>query len=147
MAGLSRPLQPSDLDQLGPPFAFMLWVAARSIIILWTTGFENTTGPDMDALLSVLRNMAKTWPCAQRYVDLIQFMLDSPGSGTSAVFNDTRRTAYGLEKTLGNLARFRSTSDQVYFFDFLEPSFFDGADVNAPWSQPFQLDADNEWFP
>ncbi|KAF7359508.1 Fungal specific transcription factor domain-containing protein isoform 2 [Mycena sanguinolenta] len=120
-ASLASSLQERDLAQLGPMFAFVVWVAARSLIILWTTGYEKTYGSttpsDLDPLLGCLRILERQWPCAGRYADLIQLILDTknnPGGPTGLeVFNDTRRTAYGLQVRLGTLA-----GERLPEFDF-----------------------------
>ncbi|KAL1896322.1 hypothetical protein Sste5346_004706 [Sporothrix stenoceras] len=129
VAGLATGLQPEQVGQLGPLFAFVIWVAARSLIILWTTGntaeggvTDNTTTPftpptHLTTLLAVLHQSAHYWPCAQCYVDILQLILDTknnPGGPTGlAIFNDTRRTAYGLRRRLGSLASLRHGSGGV----------------------------------
>ncbi|ERS98281.1 hypothetical protein HMPREF1624_05065 [Sporothrix schenckii ATCC 58251] len=126
VAGLATGLQPAQVGQLGPLFAFVVWVAARSLIILWTTGntadgvADATTAtasspfappPHLTTLVAVLHQSARYWPCAQCYVDILQLILDTknnPGGPTGlAIFNDTRRTAYGLRRRLGSLASLR----------------------------------------
>lgn len=118
VAGLATGLLPEQVGQLGPLFAFVVWVAARSLIILWTTGHtaDGVTEtaapfappPHLTTLLAVLHQSARYWPCAQCYVDILQLILDTknnPGGPTGlAIFNDTRRTAYGLRRRLGSLA-------------------------------------------
>ncbi|KAL6812035.1 fungal-specific transcription factor domain-containing protein [Trichoderma sp. SZMC 28015] len=142
----SVPLQ--KLEQLGPLFAFVVWVAARSLIILWTTGHENTYGSmptDLEPLLSSLRQLSIPWPCSQRYINLIQLILDTknnPGGPTGLeIFNDTRRTAYGLQNRLSTLA-----DPQVPEFDFLDMPLLDMNEMSAPWSSTFVADVDGEWL-
>ncbi|KAL7943892.1 fungal-specific transcription factor domain-containing protein [Trichoderma barbatum] len=148
IASLASSIQPHELEQLGPMFAFVIWVAARSLIILWTTGHENTYGTmptDLEPLLSSLRQLSTPWPCAQRYSDLIQLILDTknnPGGPTGLeVFNDTRRTAYGLQNRLGILA-----GPQVPEFDFLEMPLLDIGELAAPWNNTFVPDIEGEWL-
>ena len=148
VASLASSLQPHELDQLGPIFAFVVWVAARSLVILWTTGYENAYGSmptDLDLLLGSLRHLATRWPSAQRYSDLIQLILDTknnPGGPTGLdIFNDTRRTAYGLQSRLGLLTRPHSSD-----FDFLGDSLFDLGDLTAPWDSSFVPEVNGEWL-
>lgn len=105
---LVSPLNPQNLQKLGPEFAFVLWVAARSLVILWTSGYESpqqSVPAELDLLLSTLRQMSTYWPCAGRYVEILQLAMDSrnvPGGNTILqIFNDTRRTSYGLLHRLG----------------------------------------------
>lgn len=110
VASLASSIEPHELDQLGPVFAFTMWVAARSLIILWTMGYERTYGPmpaDLEPLLKILHLQGMRWPCAQRYAETIQLILDtkaSPGGPVGLdVFNDTKQTSYGVQKRLGKL--------------------------------------------
>lgn len=155
VASLASPLQPHELDQLGPIFAFVVWVAARSLIIMWTTGYENTYGAlpsDLEPLLTSLRQMATRWPCAQRYADTIQLILDtknSPGGPMGLdIFNDTRRTAYGLQNRLGTLAGPRTTDVYSQSFDFLDMPILDLSDMAVPriGMGNFQSELDGEWL-
>lgn len=148
IASLASSVQPQKLEQLGPLFAFVVWVAARSLIILWTTGHENTYGSmptDLEPLLSSLRQLSISWPCSQRYINLIQLILDTknnPGGPTGLeIFNDTRRTAYGLQNRLSTLA-----DPQVPEFDFLDMPILDMSEMSAPWSSTFVADVDGEWL-
>ncbi|KAM0258907.1 hypothetical protein ACHAQJ_003563 [Trichoderma viride] len=148
IASLASSVQPHELDQLGPMFAFVIWVAARSLIILWTTGYENTYGTmptDLEPLLGSLRQLSLSWPCSQRYVNLIQLILDTknnPGGPTGLeIFNDTKRTAYGLQNRLGTLA-----GHQVPEFDFLDIPALDIGEFTAPWNSTFISEVEGEWL-
>ena len=148
VASLTNSLQSHELNHLGPMFAFVIWVAARSLIILWITGYEDTYGTvpaDLEPLLGGLRQLSMQWPCAQRYTDLIQLILDTknnPGGPTGLdIFNDTRRTAYGLQSSLGTLAR-----HQVIDFDFLDLPILEGGDFNMSWPGAFGPEFDGEWL-
>ena len=152
LASLSRSIEPSNYEELGPIFAFATWVAARSLIILWTSGhelFENVQ-EDMESLLSSLRVLGQYWQSATRYSDLIQLVLDtkdSPGGQSHLdIFSDTRRTAYGLEKCLGSLAERRNADIQPTSFDFLDMPFLDGGQSNNGWFSNFRLDGNAELF-
>lgn len=111
IASLTASLKPHELDQLGPMFAFVVWVASRSMLILWTTGYEKSSGSvpaDLDILLSALRRLGLYWPCAQRYTNIIQLVLDAKNNAGGPlvleIFNDTRRTAHGLQDRLGSIS-------------------------------------------
>jgi hypothetical protein len=107
--GILSPLTGHDLQRLGPGFAFVVWVAARSLVILWTSGAyespQQSVPSDLDLLLSTLRHISAFWPCAGRYVDILQLAIDSRnlpgGTNILQIFNDTRRTSYGLLHRLG----------------------------------------------
>lgn len=158
---LASGLRPHELDQLGPIFAFIVWCAARALVILWTAGYENTyatTPADLVSLLDVLRQMSRRWQCAQQYADTIQFVLDTknkPDGFTGLdIFNDTRRTAYGLRKRLGGLVSAHNTNHQLGpLFEFLGmPTLEDGGYSGFPpiMGNDFGLsalvpDVDNGW--
>ncbi|KAK6423589.1 hypothetical protein LTR95_016508 [Oleoguttula sp. CCFEE 5521] len=150
VAALVQSLSPGYLDCLPPMFAFVLWVAARSLAILWTTHHESTPGPDMDALLNGLRQMAIRWPCAQRYADLLQLIMDDTDAEARPklleIFNDTRRTAYGLEKKLGKIAGSPSASQDLFSFDFLDMPFLDNDINDGSWLPLFSDNAVNDWL-
>ncbi|RFU28718.1 hypothetical protein B7463_g7621, partial [Scytalidium lignicola] len=150
VAYLTICLQPHELDQLGPTFAFVVWVAARSLVILWTKGYESTYGSipaDLEPLLSALRQLSLRWPCAQRYNDIIQLILDTknnPGGPTGLeIFNDTRRTVYGLQNHLGLLAGHRIPEMYSHSLDFLD---MDLDDLTSPWTGTFGSEMDSEWL-
>lgn len=143
VTSLTASLQAHEISPLGPMFAFSIWVAARSLIILWTTGYETTSGEmpaDLESLLSSLHHSAVHWPCAQSYVDIIQLILDTrndPGGPTGLdIFNDTRRTSYGLQNSLGTLAGFRAMQVFTELDDFLDVPFLEAehrADLDSEW--------------
>lgn len=150
VASLATCVPPEALNQLGPIFAFVVWVAARSLVILWTKGYENTYGSmpaDLEPLLSTLRQLSVWWPCAQRYNDIIQLILDTknnPGGPTGLeIFNDTRRTVYGLQNRLGMLAGRRVAEVYSHSLDFLD---MDLEDLTSPWGATFGLEMDSEWL-
>ncbi|KAH0846858.1 hypothetical protein FOPE_12627 [Fonsecaea pedrosoi] len=134
-------------------FAFVVWVAARSLIILWTTGYETTyeTIPtDLDPLVNVLRQMGFRWPCAQRYADIIQLILDTKndpnGSAGIGIFNDTRRTSYGLQTLLGSLIAPPTQEAFPNSFDFLDMSFPDFSDVGTSRMGFLRPENDGDWL-
>ncbi|KAJ3544871.1 hypothetical protein NM208_g2801 [Fusarium decemcellulare] len=136
VACLAASLEPLQVTQLGPMFAFIVWVAARSLVIIWTSGYETTYGSmppsDLDSLLAALRHSA-----------------NNPGGPTGLdIFNDTRRTAYGLQSRLGTLAGLRGAVDMFSNSD----DFLDGFAelIDLPASQPgfgsFEPGLDGDWL-
>lgn len=153
VATLASSVQQTDFQRLGPMFAFTVWVAARSLVILWTTGYENTYGaipPDLDALLMTLRQMSVWWKCAQRYVDMIQLILNTrndPGGPTGLqIFNDTRRTAYGLQQSLGSLTGHQAMNANPHSFDFLDMPILDTDGFSPSMLMGFGAGVDGEWL-
>jgi hypothetical protein len=68
--------------------------------------------------------MSRRWQCAQQYVDTIQFVLDTKnkpnGPAGLDIFNDTKRTAFGVRQRLGNLiAAHKDTHQLGPLFEFL----------------------------
>jgi hypothetical protein len=153
VVALASSLQPQELDQLNPMFAFVVWVASRSLIILWTTGYEpnyESMPPDLEPLLSVLRQMATRWPCAQRYADIIQLILDTknnPDGPTGIeIFNDTRRTSYGLQSLLGSLAAPRIQEAFPSSIDFLDMALPEFSDFGTSRIGFFGLETEGDWL-
>ncbi|KAH8819286.1 fungal-specific transcription factor domain-containing protein [Xylogone sp. PMI_703] len=153
VASLTASLQPREISQLGPMFAFVVWVAARSMVILWTTGYENSYGStpkDLETLMTGLQQLALCWPCAQRYINIIQLILDTknnPGGPTGLdIFNDTRRTAYGLQSRLGTVPGHPITEIYSHPFDFLDVSSFDISDLTTPWGGTFGSEIESDWL-
>ena len=168
VAYLAAALQPEQVGQLGPLFAFVVWVAARSLIILWTTGHDAASGNllpvDLTTLLRVLNQSALYWPCAECYADIIQLILDTknnPGgpTGNIDIFNDTRRTAYGLRSRFGMLASHRRDHFSRVDLFTITDDFFDGVfaglieipSAAAPHQQlgfanPSSPDFDRDWL-
>lgn len=154
VASLASSRQAHELDQLGPLFAFVVWVAARGLIILWTTGYENTYGStpiDLEALVNALSQLSTAWPCAQSYADIIQLILDtknSPGGSAGLeIFNDTRRTSYGLKNRLGGTSAIHRANDLLsHSFDFLDMPILDMGDLGAPRGGIFGPEDDGEWL-
>ncbi|OAP57360.1 hypothetical protein AYL99_08098 [Fonsecaea erecta] len=153
VTALASSLQPVELDQLNPMFAFVVWVASRSLIILWTMGYETnyeSIPPDLEPLLSVLRHMATRWPCAQRYADIIQLILDTknnPDGPTGIdIFNDTRRTSYGLQNLLGTFTVPRTQEVFLNSFDFLDMALPDFNDLGSSRMRIFGPESVGDWL-
>ncbi|KAJ5611885.1 hypothetical protein N7528_008990 [Penicillium herquei] len=154
LASLATSVPSHALDQLGPMFAFALWIASRSLLILWTTGYEKSYGPmpaDLGILLSSLQRLALRWPCAQRYSDLIQLILDTKdtanGPSILDIFNDTKRTAHGLQERLAPISLNMFTDLNLTSFDFLEGSGFDTGDPFTPLNMvPLGIELGDDWL-
>jgi hypothetical protein len=94
------------LRNLGPPFAFTLWVAARLLLVHGST-VEHKLNPRIHFFVDLLRQMGRHWPVAARYCELLQRVLDehreseSQGDGTTPssvrILADMRRTAFDLD--------------------------------------------------
>ncbi|KAK6442376.1 hypothetical protein LTR95_001392 [Oleoguttula sp. CCFEE 5521] len=133
VAALIQSLSPENLDCLPPMFASVLWVAARSLAILWTTNHESTP--------PVL-----TWT---RYLSDYLIMDDTDAEAWPKlleIFNDTRRTAYGLEKKLGKIAGSPSANQDLFSFDFLDMPFLDNDINDDSWLPLYSDNAVNDWL-
>ncbi|KAF5483561.1 hypothetical protein CGCF413_v014979 [Colletotrichum fructicola] len=139
VANLAASLESHQIQQLGPTFPFVVWVAARSLVMLWTMGYETARGAvpdDLEALLYTLRQSAIYWPCSQRYSDMVQLIVDTKNSPSGPVgleiFNDTRRTAYGLQNRLGALVDCQAMALFAGSDDFLDVGFSDLLNFSGP---------------
>lgn len=91
------------LNQLGPPFAFSLWVAARVLLVHGCT-IDHRVSQSIYVLVETLREMGVAWKVADRYATLLQRVLDeykesemSPGTATPntvKILADMRRSTY-----------------------------------------------------
>ncbi|KAF9636141.1 hypothetical protein BFW01_g7036 [Lasiodiplodia theobromae] len=63
------------LSQLGTPFAFSLWVAARVLLVHGST-IEHHVDPAINPLVETLRELGTYWRVAERYATLLQRVLD-----------------------------------------------------------------------
>jgi hypothetical protein len=111
------------------------------ILILWTTGYEksyDSVPADLDIPLSALRRFSIRWPCAQRYNDIIQLVLDTKNNASGPtildIFNDTRRTAHGLQDRLGPIYSHLFTEFCPQSFDFLDVPSLNVDDLTGPWN-------------
>ncbi|KAH7324492.1 fungal-specific transcription factor domain-containing protein [Stachybotrys elegans] len=94
------------ISKLGPPFAFTLWVAARLLLVHGST-VERKLSPQITFFVDTLREMARYWPVAGRYCELLQRVLDEhrdserQGDGVTPssvkILSDMRRTAFDLD--------------------------------------------------
>ncbi|KAE9974260.1 hypothetical protein BLS_003227 [Venturia inaequalis] len=97
------------LNQLGPPFAFSLWVAARVVLVHGCT-IDHRVSPVINPLVESLREMGRCWKVADRYAGLLQRVLDeyreserAPGMetpNTVKILADMRRTAFDLDSLI-----------------------------------------------
>lgn len=99
------------VTNLGPHFAFSLWVAARLLLVHGST-IDRQVDPAIYPLVETLRDMGRYWQVAERYATLLQRVLDeyseSEGAPTGAngervtpstvrILADMRRCAYDLD--------------------------------------------------
>jgi hypothetical protein len=94
------------LEKLGPPFAFILWVSARLLLVHGST-IEHKLSPQIPFFVDTLREMGRYWPVAARYCQLLQRVLDEhrdserQGDGVTPssvkILSDMRRTAFDLD--------------------------------------------------
>ncbi|KAF4549593.1 Fungal Zn(2)-Cys(6) binuclear cluster domain-containing protein 15 [Elsinoe fawcettii] len=145
--------QPEQVSQMGPFFAFVLWVASRSLIIIhMTTGdtFSLQSNTNLDILTTGLQQLAIYWPCAQKYLDLIQTILDagtSPGGPQDLdAFRDTKKTTYGLERRLHMLKSRQINEVASHAFDFLDMPLLEMADFNDPWLANTSMQDNDQWL-
>lgn len=94
------------LNQLGPPYAWSLWVAARVLLVHGST-IDHRVSPTINPLVDTLREIGTYWKVADRYANLLQRVLDeyheserAPGMETPSsvkILADMRRTAFDLD--------------------------------------------------
>jgi hypothetical protein len=94
------------LNQLGPPYAWSVWVAARVLLVHGST-IDHRVSPTINPLVDTLREMGAYWKVAERYANLLQRVLDeyheserAPGMETPSsvkILADMRRTAFDLD--------------------------------------------------
>lgn len=81
-------------------------------------------------------------------MEIIQFVLntkDNPGGANALkMFNDTRRTSYGLLSHLEPLAR-RQNSNELNMFDFLNTNFLNEDDI-SPYGDPIGAGFTTDWL-
>ena len=129
ISALCRSIAPHNIPKLGPLFVFGVWVAARSMTALWTTGWEErspTAPPELTVLRNILREMSRYWQCAQNYSSMIDFAVDSDDGANEqeqsvlAVFNDVSKTAYGLHNVLEPRLRQGIESQLAQLWDWVD---------------------------
>lgn len=132
-----RHLTTDEILKLGSNIAFITWVGARSLIMLWITGYEGPTQVppvELDVLTNTLQQLSILWPCASRYLEILNYIVgtktDSAHSNARDIFIDTRRTSYSLLRNLGPLARTRSPNEPD-LSEFLDMSFLAEGDYSG----------------
>jgi hypothetical protein len=68
-------------SQLGPPFAFAVWVAARLLLVHSST-ISHRIDPSITALVSTLRALGNYWGIAGRYATLLERVLEEYQAST-----------------------------------------------------------------
>lgn len=99
------------ITNLGPHFAFSLWVAARLLLVHGST-IDQQVNPAIYPLVETLRDMGRHWKVAERYATLLQRVLDEYSDSARApagangeritpstvrILADMRRCAYDLD--------------------------------------------------
>lgn len=99
------------LTNLGPHFAFSIWVAARLLLVHGST-IDHQVNPAIYPLVETLRDMGRYWKVAERYATLLQRVLDEYSEServpvgangervtpsTVRILADMRRCAYDLD--------------------------------------------------
>ncbi|EMC98698.1 hypothetical protein BAUCODRAFT_30968 [Baudoinia panamericana UAMH 10762] len=99
------------LMQLGPPFAFSLWVAARLLLVHGST-IDHRVNPAIHPLVETLRELGTYWKVAERYATLLSRVLEEYSESERApvgangvretpstvrILADMRRTAFDLD--------------------------------------------------
>ncbi|KAI9835430.1 MAG: hypothetical protein M1819_002348 [Sarea resinae] len=111
------------LKNLGPPFAFTLWVAARVLLVHGST-IEQQVSPEIHFFVDTLREMGKYWAVAERYTTILQRVLDeyrdsqraANADGTHEtpdsvqILADMRRCAYDLDFLISRQPEYRSSN-------------------------------------
>lgn len=102
------------LNQLGPPYSWSLWVAARVLLVHGST-IDHRVSPTINSLVDTLREMSTFWKVAGRYANLLQRVLDeyheserAPGMETPSsvkILADMRRTAFDLDALISRQPR------------------------------------------
>jgi hypothetical protein len=93
------------LNQVGPPFAFSLWVAARVLLVHGCTIDHRVQG-SIHPLVETLREMGVYWKVAERYASLLQRVLDEYRETERAPGMETPNTV----KILADMRRSKSPS-------------------------------------
>ncbi|CAG9991118.1 unnamed protein product [Clonostachys byssicola] len=133
MCRLCESLQPSQYSSLGPLLVFAVWVAARNMVTLWTSGWEERTSavpPELTTLRETLCTLAEYWPCAQRFTAMIDLAVDAANQAnelsTLAIFNDVSKTAFGLQNVLGPRIQHNQGAEMAQLWDLFSLPGIDG---------------------
>ncbi|KAL1957073.1 hypothetical protein VTO42DRAFT_6331 [Malbranchea cinnamomea] len=92
------------LDNLGPPFAFTLWVSARLLLVHGST-IAHTVNPEINFFVSTLRRMGKYWKVAERYSNILQRVLDEYAEYEQAAGTTNERVTPSSVKILADMRR------------------------------------------
>lgn len=115
------------ITNLGPHFAFSLWVAARLLLVHGST-IDRQVNPAIYPLVETLRDMGRHWKVAERYATLLQRVLDEYSDSERApvgangeritpstvrILADMRRTAYDLDFLISRQPRQQYASGKM----------------------------------
>ena len=116
------------LSNLGPHFAFSLWVAARLLLVHGST-IDHHVNPAIYPLVETLRDMGRHWNVSERYATLLQRVLDEYSDSERApvgpdgervtpstvrILADMRRCAYDLDFLISRQPRQQYTSGKPH---------------------------------
>ncbi|OCK78288.1 hypothetical protein K432DRAFT_406598 [Lepidopterella palustris CBS 459.81] len=111
------------LTKLGPPFAFSLWVAARVLLVHGST-IDHQVNPNINILVSTLREMGRYWEVGTRYANLLSRVLNeyqesqrAPAGAdgervtpsTVKILADMRRCAFDLDFLISRQPKHHAT--------------------------------------
>ena len=138
------------LNQLGPPYAWSLWVAARVLLVHGST-IDHRVNPTINPLVDTLREIGTYWQVADRYANLLQRVLDehpgtirivlserAPGMETPSsvkILADMRRTAFDLDALIS-----RQPPRQQLFIPGQHPNGNSGIPPQTPVRTPAPTD-------
>jgi len=127
------------LNELGPTFAFSLWVAARLLLVHGST-IDHRVNPAIGPLVETLQEMGYYWNVAERYATLLQRVLDEYRESERAPVD-----ASGVRETPSTVRILADMRRCAYDLDFLisrQPRQHFGAKLNA--ITPARTPAPNE---
>ncbi|KAI5272209.1 hypothetical protein E4T47_04589 [Aureobasidium subglaciale] len=116
------------LTNLGPHFAFSIWVAARLLLVHGST-IDHQVNPAIYPLVETLRDMGRYWNVAERYATLLQRVLDEYSESERApigangervtpstvrILADMRRCAYDLDFLISRQPRQQYTGGKQH---------------------------------
>jgi hypothetical protein len=105
-------------QDLGPQYAFMLWVSSRLLLVDCVTSHKSLPS-ELEVLLATLHQMGKYWEIASRYWEIITLVVDEelalrkekPGVSTDSEESDRKRLSSA--QILSDMGR------NAYALDFL----------------------------
>ncbi|KAK5109940.1 hypothetical protein LTR62_006429 [Meristemomyces frigidus] len=129
---LSTYVQASNLlPQLGPPFAFSLWVAARLLLVHSST-IDHAVSPAIAPLVAILKQMGHYWNVAARYAGLLSRVLDEYAESERAPLTAANNGVREAPSSVRILADMRRTAFDLDFLISRQPrQKFGGGDKSS----------------